>query len=240
VYFFCEPVLFDTTTNGLASGNHLAEATLHALYELVERDAMTRLSVDGVMRIRDHARVVDPASIDHDGVRAMIDRIESAATTVVLMWLPSAIPVHTVWAVTVNHSPLAAVSTLNVGWGTHVDLGVAASRAVTEAAQSRLALIHGAREDIQAKPVARVEDVSGSAAVRYFTALEPTTTWDDLRNEATVPFHEDLEILLDRVVAELARAGHARLIRFDLTDPGTNIPVVKVVVPTLRFNHRLF
>jgi ribosomal protein S12 methylthiotransferase accessory factor len=32
---------FLTTTNGLASGNHLLEATLHALCELVERDAVT-------------------------------------------------------------------------------------------------------------------------------------------------------------------------------------------------------
>ena len=32
-----------SSTNGLASGNHTVEATLHALYELIERDAYSRL-----------------------------------------------------------------------------------------------------------------------------------------------------------------------------------------------------
>lgn len=241
VYFFCAPCLHDTSTNGLASGNHLAEATLHALYELIERDAMTRLSVNGVMRIRERAIVIDPETIDDARVRGLVNQIESAGTKVSLLALPGAIPIHTFWAVTVNRHPLASVSTLNVGWGTHVDLGIAALRALTEAAQSRLSLIHGAREDIPAKPVFQAEDTAGSAAVRYFLALEPSAAWDDVHDMGTVPFHDDLEVLLDRVVAELARNGHDRLIRFDLTNPALgDIPVVKVVAPSLLFNHKLF
>ena len=38
VFFFSSPRLYDVTSNGLASGNELTEATLHALYELIERD----------------------------------------------------------------------------------------------------------------------------------------------------------------------------------------------------------
>src|SRR5262249_20967347 len=41
--YFCEPTPCRTNTNGLASGNHLVEATLHGLYEVIERDAMARL-----------------------------------------------------------------------------------------------------------------------------------------------------------------------------------------------------
>jgi ribosomal protein S12 methylthiotransferase accessory factor len=63
VYFFRTPSLHLTSTNGLASGNHPAEASLHALYELIERDAMSRLSVDGKLHIRRRARVVDPDSV---------------------------------------------------------------------------------------------------------------------------------------------------------------------------------
>jgi ribosomal protein S12 methylthiotransferase accessory factor YcaO len=36
---------FARTTNGLASGNSWLEASLHALYEVVERDAVTRASL---------------------------------------------------------------------------------------------------------------------------------------------------------------------------------------------------
>jgi ribosomal protein S12 methylthiotransferase accessory factor len=36
------PRAFQETSNGLASGNTLIEATLHALYEVIERDAVSR------------------------------------------------------------------------------------------------------------------------------------------------------------------------------------------------------
>lgn len=240
VYFYCTPGLFDTNTNGLASGNDMAEATLHALYELVERDAMSRINVGGTIRIRDYAKVIDPDTIEIDGVRELMAQIEAAGTKVLLLWLPSTIAVHTFWAVTLNRGALAAVSTLNVGWGTHVDPAVAAFRALTEAAQSRLTFIHGAREDIQTKAVFHAGQVQDSAGVRYFEALEPAADWAEVADAATVPYHDDFTILLERVTEALARAGHRRLIGFDLTNPEFGIAVVKVIAPTLQFNHRLF
>lgn len=48
IYFFMEPSLQSTTTNGLASGNHIDEATLHALYELIERDSVSRFCLSTV------------------------------------------------------------------------------------------------------------------------------------------------------------------------------------------------
>jgi ribosomal protein S12 methylthiotransferase accessory factor len=44
--YFIEPAAGRTSTNGLASGNHLVEATLHALYELIERDAISSLEAN--------------------------------------------------------------------------------------------------------------------------------------------------------------------------------------------------
>jgi ribosomal protein S12 methylthiotransferase accessory factor len=240
VYFYCTPGLHDTSTNGLASGNHLAEATLHALYELIERDAMTRLSVRGVLRIRDNARVIDPATVDDDTLRDLIDRIERQNTKLVLLALQSAVAVHTLWAVLLNRSPLAPVSTLNIGWGTHVDPRIAACRAITEAAQSRLTFIHGAREDLLTKPVYRAHNVGESAAVRYFEHLRPTATWSDVKADESIGFHDDLEVLLHRLVNALATAGHRALVRVSLTDPIMDIPVVKVLAPTLKFSPRMF
>jgi ribosomal protein S12 methylthiotransferase accessory factor len=240
VYFYCTPGLHDTNTNGLASGNDLAEATLHALYELIERDAMTRLVVDGIVRVREQARVVDPASITDAAVSSLAERMEQADTHVVLLWLPSAIPLHTFWAVTLNRRPLAAVSTVNVGWGTHADMRIAAARALTEAAQSRLAMIHGAREDIQAKPVYRAEQTLDSRAFAYFEALQPTTSWTALEDAGTIAPDPDLEAQLRQVVSALAAAGHDPLVRVDLTDPGIGIPVVKIIAPSLQFRETLF
>jgi ribosomal protein S12 methylthiotransferase accessory factor YcaO len=46
----------------------------------------------------------------------------------------------------------------------------------------------------------------------------------------------DLEAQLRQIVAALVRAGHDRLVCFDLTRPDMGIPVVKVIAPSLRFH----
>lgn len=240
VYFYCTPCLHDTSTNGLASGNHAAEATLHALYELVERDAMSRLIVDGRLRLQGVADAIRLESITEPAIQALVETIQRADTHVVLLWLPSAISVHTFWAVLLNRQPLASVSTLNIGWGTHANMAIAASRALTEAAQSRLTFIHGAREDILSKQVYHAVDAGESRAFRYFETLRPSVEWAALPGRATMAPDRDLEALQARVVAALAAAGHDRLVRVDLTDPDIGVPVVKVLAPSLRFNHSLF
>jgi ribosomal protein S12 methylthiotransferase accessory factor len=239
VYFFRRPSLHMTSTNGLASGNHVTEATLHALYELIERDAMSRLSVNGKLRIRERAKVIDTAGIDAPELRDILDRAEADCTKVVLLWLDGVIPVHTFWAVFLSAESLVSTSTLNVGWGTHVDKRIAAARALTEAAQSRVAFIHGAREDIRDKPVSGADAVQSSPAYRYFDCLKPSSGWDAL-DELCPPHELELDAELHRLVHELAQTGHGPLIRIDLTSPDMNIPVVKLISPSLRFNHRLF
>lgn len=239
VYFFRRPSLYMTSTNGLASGNHATEATLHALYELIERDAMTRLSVDGRLKIRERAKVVDTTGIDAPELREILDRAEADRTRVVLLWLDSAVPLHTFWAVFLSAESLVSTSTFNVGWGTHSDKRIAAARALTEAAQSRVAFIHGAREDIRDKPVFGAGRVQSSKAYRFFDRLQPDTAWEAL-DGSTLPPEMDLDAALQGLVRALAQAGHDTLVRFDLTDPAMDIPVVKLIAPSLRFNHRLF
>lgn len=238
--FARSPARLQTDSNGLASGNHLLEATLHGLYELIERDAVSAISVDGRLRVREHCRCIRHDSIPDAALRALLGHIESRDTQVVLLWVPSRVPVHTFWSVLLNHRPGPAVSTFNIGAGCHRDPLVALMRAVTEAAQSRLTFIHGAREDRGRKPIDSASHVPESAAFRYFARLEPTTPWSALPGvgapEDALP---DLFATCDWLVAELTRVGQ-RVYRFDLTRPEYGIPVVKLVAPGLDFNQRLF
>ncbi|MEQ8662301.1 MAG: YcaO-like family protein [Gammaproteobacteria bacterium] len=230
------PAPLVTDTNGLASGNHLLEASLHALYELVERDALAGLSVDGRLAIRGRCAVVDPATIAAPELHALVSAIAARDTHVVLIRVPSRVAVHTFWCVLVNRRGSAAVSTLNLGAGCHHDADVAAARAVTEAAQSRLTFIHGAREDRVTKPVDQAGAVHESAAYRYFARLQPDTAWSALPRLDDTP--RDLEATHARLVGALAAAG-VRAWQFDLTHDALGIPVVKVVAPALAFNRRL-
>lgn len=237
--YFCEHSLFRTSTNGLASGNHLIEATLHGLYELIERDAISNIDMNGRLNIKDYCQVIAINTLTHNTLQAIIHKIQQAQSKLVLLWVPSCVPVHTFWAILLNRTPFSAVSTFNVGYGTHLDINVAAARAITEAIQSRLALIHGSREDIIDKPVHKADDTKASPAYTYFDCLESDTTWQKVADRVS-DRNQDLGQSYMYLLSKLADAGHNQIIRVNLTNPNFNIPVVKMIVPSLRFKRKLF
>jgi ribosomal protein S12 methylthiotransferase accessory factor len=238
VYFNRTPSLHFTTTNGLASGNHPVEASLHALLELIERDAAAALLVKGRIPVAERCRVVDPASIEDPDLSGLLASIASSGTRLVLLRVQSRVPIHTFWAVLLDDESAISGSAFNTGWGTHLDAVVAACRAVTEAAQSRGTMIHGSREDALVKPVFRSGfDASSSHAFAFFKGLTPDARWEQL-SEASMPASDDLERNFQALVEALREAGIHRLVRCDLTRPGIDVPVVKLLAPDLLFQYR--
>ncbi|GAA3567063.1 YcaO-like family protein [Amycolatopsis ultiminotia] len=134
------PPGFLWSSNGLAAGNSRAEAGLHAIYEIIERDALSRIPRGA----RWH--YIDPGSLDDDVCAPLIDRVRAAGATVRITTVDSRFGVPCfaarVWS---QDFPIACG-----GWGTHLDPHVALSRALTEAVQSRLTGIAGSRDDLPA------------------------------------------------------------------------------------------
>ncbi|MFI0980949.1 YcaO-like family protein [Streptomyces sp. NPDC021093] len=128
-----------SNTNGLASGNCRAEAALHGLYEIVERDALSGPTATGPAE-----RAVDPATVDDPVCAELIRRIAAAGAWLHLTHVPNrfGVPCYTahLWSEDV---PLRCF-----GAGAHGTPAIALSRAITEAAQSRLTAIAGTRDDI--------------------------------------------------------------------------------------------
>jgi len=109
------------------------------------------------------------------------------------------------------------------GYGSHPDSRVALTRAVTEAAQSRLAYIQGGREDLpdftgSHGPISDPELVFGSCRIRPFREV-PTRESREIDS--------DVSWLLERFAA----VGMTQVVAIDLTRPELGIPVVRVVVP---------
>lgn len=167
-------------------------------------------------------------------MRDLISALVKVDITPKLIWVKSSIPVHTFWAVLLDGTPLAHCSTVNVGYGTHLSPEVAASRAITEAAQSRLTFIHGAREDLQEQTYS--SDRAQAALFAVFDRLEGTADWGSLKDGSSDNLREDYRY----VVNCLAEAGYRKIFRVNLTRPPFRLPVVKVLVPGLEFNERLF
>lgn len=235
--YFCEPSPCRTNTNGLASGNHLVEATLHGLYEVIERDATARMIEGDSVEIERRCLVCDPASATDPAIAPVIAAIGRAETKLVLLRVTSDLAVPVFCAVLLNRRPFAGVSALSMGYGAHLDLGVALARAVCEAVQSRLTMIHGARDDIVTKPVRAAGgdpmEVIETPAYRFFDALSPAAS------PGGAAFEGDLSSALEEVLSRLRGKGHERVYRVEMPSLVPGISVVKIVAPMLRYRAEL-
>jgi ribosomal protein S12 methylthiotransferase accessory factor len=133
-------VLFWPTSNGLAVGNTPADAILHGLNEIIERENVTGYEQSGPA-----GRVyVDPESCRDSHVTRIYDALRMAGCSIVVCDItgPIGLPCYaaTIWS--------ADVPVRCGGFGCHVDRAVALGRAMAEALLSRLATISGTRDDI--------------------------------------------------------------------------------------------
>jgi ribosomal protein S12 methylthiotransferase accessory factor len=206
------------STNGLASGNTPAEAAFHALCELIERDAGTLwsfLDIDAKRR-----RCVDPARFDEPLVARLADRFAQADLELRLFDQTSDLGVPTYMAVSAPRGgPRARHFDIATGSGTHPDPARAALRAITEAAQSRITFISGARDDI-APGLYRVD---GAEEASELLAARPTRGID------SCSLQWGAEALLSATIAKLRRGGVDDVVLVPLGGEDCGICVVRLL-----------
>lgn len=220
---------FAMTSNGLASGNHMLEARLHAICELVERDASTLWQLSGPARRR--RTRVDLATVDDPGCRELLDRYERAGIDVCVWETTSDVGVAAFTCTIVDRepNPNRPIAPMG-GMGCHPSRAVALARALTEAAQCRLTVIAGVRDD-----VSHGRDLAGplAAAERFLATIRgepPARGFHDAPDHDGDSFESDLDWVLGR----LREAGLGQVVAVDLTRPELGIPVVRVVIPGLE------
>jgi ribosomal protein S12 methylthiotransferase accessory factor len=221
---------FIASSNGLASGNHLLEAISHGLCEAVERDATTLWQLMSA-EAREQTRI-DLETVTDSSCRAVLEHYVRAGISVAAWEITSdiGIPAFKCQIVEQAHDPLRRLY-VNDGMGCHPDRGVALLRALTEAAQSRLTLISGARDDCFRHEYEhlRSPDLIGQHQAQTFgqPAARRFACGPSWEGET---FDEDVAWELERLLA----AGIERAIVVDLTRPEFRIPVVRVIVPGLE------
>lgn len=221
-----EACRFWQSSDGLASGNTQEEAIFHGLLERVERDA----EVLWKLRCRNarHGRCIDPESFGDAVLRDLQRRIDDAGLLLRLFDMTSDIGVPSFTALLAEKAALdpRAARYLHVtnGSGAHPVAVRAAIRAVTEAAQSRLTFISGARDDID--PAAFDRPLPGP--IRLELAAEPRP-WTDGGTAGDM-----LPALLADLLGRLRRVGIDRVYAVPLTAADHPFSVVKIVVPGLE------
>lgn len=218
--------VFGLDTNGLASGNHLLEAIVHGLCEVLERDACARA------KPRNKARQVDLSTVAYSSVRDVLDRLRCAELAVAVWETTSAtgIPAFECQIFDRSDNPRWALKGLFAGQGCHLDQEVALLRAVTEAIQSRLTSIAGSRDDMFHYPTqANADDLEVMSRAISDPPPARSLLVTDLSTDS---FEGDVEVLLEA----MRSAGIEQAAVVDLSHADLGVPVVKVVVPGCRNN----
>lgn len=222
---------FLSTSNGLASGNHELEATLHAVCETIERDA-TALWEAGGPNVWARTRL-GLSSIDDVSARSIIDRCERLDFEVAVWETTSdiGIPAFITQITDLQDQSLRGVDSFT-GMGCHPSRNIALLRSLTEAIQCRLTLISGSRDDLYRDEYG-LRNGGGALSPRYATSHPVEIPLRDFRSIPTwesETFNDDLQW----VVGRLRAVDLNQVIVVNLTKPEFQIPVVRAIIPGLE------
>ena len=235
---FSVTTLFYSSTNGLASGNTRLDALCHALCEVIERDAaalamtcadvrpavasiLADIGFDGALS----PERADPPLISLRGLprpaAALVGKLRRAGLEVQLRNLTSATGIPTIDCV-ISDPHSAVTPNAHGGCGTHPDARIALTRALTEAAQTRLGYIQGGREDLP-----DFAPAEGKPPEPTWNCWGGTISFEDIASHQHASVNEDVEFILGR----MRQSGFDQVVVVDVTRAEVGIPVVRVVAP---------
>lgn len=225
-----EQRLFGESSSGLASGNDLMEASVHAVCELMERD------VQAFNYMHDQSCLVnlDMYSAETD---SLIRKVDAAGLSLSVRYTENCFGLAYFQAFIMEESPQAPIS-VATGSGFHPIKEIALIRAICEAAQSRLSHIHGGRDDI----IERVKyfEKKGRAAELQAISLLRTIAISNNQiidysaiacQETAIP---TIESGWELLVEKLRRVGLNTVLRVVLSETTDDIKVVRIIIPGLE------
>ncbi len=221
---------FTATSNGLASGNDVIEATSQGICEVVERDAATLWKLRNENKLDEYR--LDLESVDDPICQELVSKLEHAGLSVAICDITTDIAIAAFACLIVPQDDSAMWHcSVAIGYGCHPAREVGLARALTEAAQARLTVISGLRDDLRRESYKHWLDPNLVRAFRERTsALAPTRWFRDIPTWEGETLEEDLEWELK----SLRKAGLRRVVVVDLTKPEFGLPVVRVIVPGLE------
>ena len=219
---------FVTTTNGLAAGNSRNEALLHALCEVIERDAVALW-----MAANREGRATPPLearSLTGAGCLHLLALLDATALRFEIWDITSdtGVPCF-MCAIDDQHNGNEFSLGRIVGAGCHPSADIALCRAITEAAQARLTIIVGTRDDLDLGIYPMMSCNSLLAKAFSAPGRRRTVQFED-RSMSSNDITEDLRAVLARLDANEINT----VVFSELPCPVEQISCVRVLAPQLE------
>ena len=221
---------FPASSNGLASGNAAVEAISHGICEVIERDATTLWNLRDDKEL-DQSRL-DLTSVEDPICQELLGKFERAGLSVSVWDITSDIGIaaFVCFIVPRNDNAMWHCS-VAVGYGCHPARQIAFLRALTEAAQVRLTIISGLRDDLRRDSYEQLLDPDKITAVRQrISSSTAARRFHDVPDYNGETFEQDVEWELECIKS----AGIRRVVVVDLTKPEFRLQVVRVIVAGLE------
>lgn len=228
---------YRATTSGLGAGLSLSRARTHALWELLERDAISTWRAAGGPAARD-ATPLDLDSVRDRRCRGLLLRLLDRRVRVGVWAVGSKVGCTAFQALLVPPDGGLAGIEAEMGAALHADPVQALLGALCEAAQSRVTRIAGARDDY--------EPASYGADARRDRLAQASLWMTFASRRAAIPFQEMSPITNDTLphrmhshLEALDRAGCTEAVWVDLSRPGLPISSGRFIIPGLEgpFGH---
>ena len=215
-------ILYGASSNGLASGNSVQEASVHSLYELIERDIWS------LEYVRDDALKVAGDTLPQE-IGNIVESAERNGLRLVVQYVPNdyGIPF---FAAFLFDPRKPEQQFFHGGWGCHPERRIALTRAVTEVAQSRLVFLHGAR-----KPESWDNSAAEADRVRQqFEKISRNIPAIRFENIPELPVTATIAAQWAAAVGCLRRVVDRPIWRVIYTSDEGPLHVVRLVVPTME------
>lgn len=234
-HFPLDAGVFVRSSNGLASGNSVDEAALHAICELVERDQKSFWLVQQRVCTRPPERRLALRTICDEACLWMLERTEAAGLQVFVWNIATTIPIPAFGCTVVDARSRTLYPQRASGFGCHPLKRIALSRAISEALQSRLTHVTGLRDDVRwstYRSDLMAEHLSQDEAVMSAGEAVDGLDYDKIK-ECPVA---TIQGMMDWTLALLASCDLQEAVIVDLTRDDIGVPVVHATIPDIEYN----
>ncbi len=222
---------FMMSTNGLASGNCLEEAISHGICELVERDCTSLWQLKGGAE-ESSGLMLDLVTVTDPDCRQIIKKYQQADMAIGVWDTTTDTGISSFYCTIIERvaqpmRPLYPAS----GAGCHPCKEIALLRALTEAAQTRLTLMSGSRDDTGLDDYEGAQDLALQDKVRQWLNSENhSRDFSEVASFSSESFTEDIRWML----RQLKSWGLDEVVVVNLSKPEFDLSVVRVLIPGLE------